>query len=111
MRQRAGYYDKIHLRDPVALAELDRNVRLTYSAPYQEKARAEKDIADGKYAEQAKSTREEIAKAEAQLVQLMSGPLKQFDRPFVRSWHQRRDLVRRPGPGQKLVDIIEVAVP
>jgi multidrug efflux pump subunit AcrA (membrane-fusion protein) len=94
-----------------ALAELER--RLGYSASYREKAIAEreKDIAEGKYAEQANSTRQEVAKAEAKLLRLKSGPLPEFDRPYIRSWHQRRDLVRRPEPGQKLVDIIEVKVP
>ena len=93
------------------IAELER--RLGYSASYREKAIAErdKDIAEGKYAEQANSTRQEVAKAEAKLLRLKSGPLPEFDRPFVRSWHQGRNLVRRPEPGQKLVDIIEIKVP
>jgi hypothetical protein len=114
MRALAGLYDQIQLRVPAGLVELDRRLEVSaYSALHREQVIAdrEKDIAEGKYAENAISTRERVAKAEARLVRLMSGPLKEFARPFVGSWHQRQDLVRRPRPGLKLVDIVEISVP
>src|ERR1035437_3864885 len=111
LRAQATCYDQIQRRHSAALAELER--RLGYSASYREKAIAErdKDIAEGKYAEKANSTRQEVAKVEAKLLRLKSGRLPEFDQPFIRSWHQRRHLVRRPEPGQKLLDIIEIKVP
>ena len=111
MREQADFYDRIQARDASALAELDR--RWGYAAAYREESvvRRDRDIANGKYSEEAKASRQRIVEAEARLTRLMSGPLKSFDVPDVDGWHERADLARRRRPGRKLVDIIEIVVP
>ena len=43
-----------------------------------------------------------------ELERLLSGPLEEYQRLFVRAWQKRRDLICLPPPGTKIVDIIEI---
>jgi hypothetical protein len=72
-------------------------------------ASVEKNITSGQYATWEKGYREAHAKALAEVARLEANQnLPEFKRPFVVSWHHRRDLVPSAKPWQTFVAVVEL---
>lgn len=59
----------------------------------------------------AEAIKAELAKVEDTVDQIVSGQHPALKKIWVRSWHRRRDCVRKPGPAEVLVDVLEISVP
>ena len=112
LRAHADLCDRVHLGEPGALDGLYPEIaELPAACREQARADLEKHIADGTYAEVAKSTRGKIVLAEATLRHLLSSQVAGREELFVKIWTQRRDYPCLRTSWATPVDIIELTVP
>jgi hypothetical protein len=113
LKGHAKLYDRVHLREPGALASLERGpVEFPAAFRKPERADREKDIANGVYGAAAEYTRSKIAIAEGMCQYFLFYQNAGREELFVKIWTQQRDYhpcVRTSWA--KPVDIIELTVP
>lgn len=114
MKKRTNLFDRAQQGDWAAFATLELRMRSGQPITARQDLIAQRnlDIAAGKYAERAESTRLDIAKQQAELARLRSGPDPAYEQPYVKCMCQwLKNALYDVAPYEKLVDILVIRVP
>lgn len=65
-------------------------------------------IADGSFAKWAEHSRQSLPKIQERINQLSSGPLPEYQKPYVTSWHQQRKSVPNVRESEIFVAVVEI---